>query len=116
MRAVGRSLLALLAGLVVAALLIGAIEMVSVVVYQVPTDPEAVKAALPNLPLGAFLMVLVAHAAGTAAGAVVTALLAGRAPLRHGVLFGVVQLAAGVGNLCSVEHPLWFAVVDVLVF
>jgi len=70
-------------------------------------DPEVFKAFVAGLPVGAFLMILVAWGLGTFAGAWVCARIAGRAKLTHGVVLGALLLVAGVTNMLMIPHPAW---------
>jgi hypothetical protein len=114
MRNAGRSVLAVLAGIVVAMILMIAIEMVSSYLFPLPEgvslhDHEAIRQHIDKLPVTAFLMVLAAWAIGSFAGAWVASRLAGRAKLIHGLIVGAFFLAATIMNLLMIPHPAWMA-------
>ncbi|MFL6193506.1 MAG: hypothetical protein ACJ75H_05005 [Thermoanaerobaculia bacterium] len=116
-----RSILAVLCGALVGGAVILGMELVGTRVFPppaslAPADPESMRAAMAALPLGAFVMVLAGWALGTFAGAWVAARVAGRSPLGHGLAVGLLFLAAGVANMLSLPHPVWFWVVGVLLF
>ena len=116
---VGRSIGAVLAGIVVAVLCVMAIEFLGHKVYPPPPglDPsniESVRAAMKDIPTGALLFVLASWVVGTTVGAAVAAWIALRRPVLHAMIIGVVQLAFGVFNLVMFPHPLWFAVAGVV--
>jgi hypothetical protein len=116
-----RSVLGVVVGVVVAMILIVALELVSSAVYFAPAgiDPanrEALKKGFAGLPVGALLLVLAGYALGTFSGALLAAAVAGRAPVTHGMIIGVLFLAAGIYNLMVIEHPLWFCMASVAVF
>jgi len=118
---VGRSIGAVVAGIVVAVVGVFAIEALGQVVYPPPpgldlTKPESIKAMMKNIPVGALLFVLLAMVVGTAAGGGVAARIAPRKPVLHAMIVGVVLLAFGVMNLVAIPHPTWFAIVNVLTF
>jgi hypothetical protein len=120
-KAAGRSILAVLAGSIVAGVLIAAVEAVSSSVYPLPPgvdhhDYESLRQYVEQLPLGAFLLVLVAWAIGTFAGAWVAARLATRARFAHGLVVGALFLLAGVLNMLMIPHPAWMWAGAVLVF
>jgi MFS family permease len=120
-KAAGRSILAVLAGAIVAGVLIAAVEAVSSAVYPLPPgvdhhDYESLRQHVEQLPLGAFLFVLAAWAIGTFAGAWVAARLATRARFAHGLVVGALFLLAGVLSMLMIPHPAWMWAGAVLVF
>jgi MFS family permease len=120
-KAAGRSILAVLAGVIVGGVLIAAVEAVSSVVYPLPPgvdhhDYESLRQHVEQLPLGAFLFVLAAWAIGTFAGAWVAASLATRARFVHGLVVGAFFLLAGVLNMLMIPHPAWMWAGALLVF
>src|SRR5262245_42848382 len=97
-----RSVLAVLAGAVVAFVLIAAIEILGGKIYPLPADaddPEEMAAAMARAPVGAFLLVLLGWAVGTVGGAWTAARVAGRSHLLHGIAVGALLLCAAVVNL-----------------
>lgn len=65
-----------------------------------------------DVPLGAFVMVLLAHLLGTGLGAWFAVRLGRPDGQRLGLLVGLFMLALAIANLLAFPHPLWFAVVD----
>jgi hypothetical protein len=114
-KAVGRSVGAVLAGIMVAMILMIALEMLSSHLFPLPPgvdlhDHESIRQHIDSLPMGAFAIVLVAWAVGSFAGSWVAARLAGRARLIHGLVIGVFFLAASVMNMLMIPHPLWMEI------
>jgi hypothetical protein len=112
MKAVGRSILAVLAGTIVAGVLISIVEAISSAIFPLPPgldlhDHEAMRQHIDTLPIGAFLMVLAAWAIGAFGGSWVAARLAGRARLVHGSIVGALFLLAAVLNMLMIPHPVW---------
>jgi hypothetical protein len=112
MRSVGRSILAVIGGVVVASVIIAAFETLGGTVFPLPggvdaADPAAVRAVAPDIPAGAFGFVVAGWAAGSLGGAWVAARLAARAPLVHGMVVAVLLLIGGVINMLLIPHPLW---------
>ncbi len=108
-----RSVLAVVAGCLAAFFHIGAIEALSHIVYPLPTGldpsrPETIVAYLKVIPAGALLMIGLAWAVGTFAGAWLAARLAPDAKWSHGMLIGAMFLLFTAGNLASYPHPAWF--------
>ena len=121
MRAVIRSVLTVLAGAIVAGILIAVVEAIGHHVYPPPpgidpTDPESLRTAMESMPLGALVAVLLAWGVGTFAGSWLAARIAGRAGMVHGMVVGVLMLVAGVANMLMIPHPLWFWGAGVAVF
>lgn len=114
-----RSVLAVLAGALVAFVLIAVIELLSGKLYPLHVksgDPEDLAAAMARAPLGALLLLLLGWAVGTAAGAWTAARAAGRSHLVHGLVVGVLLLGAAIENLLAIPHPLWFWIAAVALF
>ncbi|HQR17867.1 MAG TPA: hypothetical protein PK948_05835 [Gemmatimonadales bacterium] len=114
----GRSLLGVLAGFVVAVVVIMVVEMVGMKVYPLPagvdpTDPAALQALMPTLPLGSFLFVLASWLLGTGAGAVVAQRVSKAASRVPGLTLGGLVLAAALYNMWVIPHPTWFVAASV---
>jgi len=112
MKAIGRSVLAVLAGTIVAMILISVVEAISSTLYPPPpgldmNDHEGMRQHIGSLPIGAFLLVLGGWALGAAAGAWVAARLAGRAGLVHGLIVGALFLLAAISTMLMLPHPAW---------
>ena len=116
-----RSILSVVAGAAAAVVLIGVMETAGHLVYPPPAGidmgkPETIKAAMAGMPVGAFLSIILGWGVGTFGGAWVAARLAGRSPLVHGLVIGVLSLSAGVAMMVMMPHPLWVCVLGVAVF
>lgn len=114
-----RSILAVLLGLVVGFLVVVAIELVSHRLYPLPagidpSDAEALAAAVAQMPLGAFLLLLAAWLGGTLLGSWIASRVGrGYVP---GIVVGALFLIAGIANLLMIPHPVWFWAAAVVVF
>ena len=118
-KAVGRSVLAVLAGAIVAGVLIAIAESISVMTYPMPpgVDPHdhaAMREHIQSLPIGAFAFVLVAWSIGAFGGSWVAARLAGRARLTHGLVVGGLFLCCGILTMLMIPHPWWMWVGGIL--
>ena len=114
-----RSVLAILAGALVAFILIAAIELLSGKLYPLHADanrPEEMGKAMARAPVGALLLVLLGWAVGTISGAWTATRTAGRSPLIHGLAVGALLLCAALANLLSFPHPVWFWIAAVALF
>jgi len=107
-----RSVAGVVLGACVATGVIVLVEQISGRMYPPPagmdySDPEAFKSFVAGLPVGGFLMVLVAWGLGTFAGAWVCARTAGRWKVAHAAFIGALLLATGVTNMLMIPHPIW---------
>ncbi len=110
-----RKFFALLAGVMAAITVVGLIEYLAHMMYApaVPPDrhdPEAMRAFVAAMPTGAFLMILLAYAAGTFLGGMITARLARSRAWRFAGSIGALILLFALLNIMMVPHPLWFIV------
>ena len=117
----GRSVLAVLVGVVLAGIVTLVIEALGHLVFPPPEgmdpgDPESIRAFMDQLSVGSLLSVLVAWALGTVAGAWIASRIARRAHLTHGMIVGFLMLAGGIFNLATIPHPMWMTIAGVLLF
>jgi len=111
-----RSVLAVIAAFVVSTVLVIAVELVSTTLFPPPPgldprDQEQLAAWISGLPVGALLLVGLAHALGGFGGGVTGARIGGKGPA---LVFAVVFALGTVVNLFTIPHPTWFAVYDVV--
>jgi hypothetical protein len=117
----GRTILGMLAGVVVAVLVIMAMEMLGHRFYPPPpgldpTDPanEAAFAQfVAAMPFGGKLMLLLAWLLGTFAGALVAARIA-RHQTAAALLVALVVISGVIGMIMSIPHPTWLGILGVL--
>jgi len=108
-----KRVLAVIVGLIAGGILISLVEMVSNYVYPMPgdldtSDLDALAEHIANLPIGAFLMVLLAHMVGGFGAGFVAAKIGGsRGPA---LVVGGLLFALGAITIAMIPHPLWFAV------
>ncbi|HKI33827.1 MAG TPA: hypothetical protein VKA46_18385 [Gemmataceae bacterium] len=117
-----RSIIAVLLGIILAFVVLFALEGIGMLVYPLPegvspNDTEALKKLLPNMPVGAFLLVLLGNAVGSLAGGFLGAWMARRAQATHALIVGTVLMLMGVANLLILPgHPAWFWAASLLVY
>jgi hypothetical protein len=117
----GRTILGMLVGVVVAIAVIMLVEMLGHSVYPPPpgldpTDPanEAAFAAfVAQMPLGAKAMLLLAWLLGTFTGALVAAKIA-RHQTAAALLVALVVMSGVVGMILKIPHPGWLSVCGLL--
>ena len=101
--------------------MVAAIETISSVVYPPPpeldiSDQAALAEYVAALPMGAFLLVLIAHAIGSFVAGGVCTLIAKSTWYLGAGLIGCLLTVAGIVNLVTIPHPTWFAVVDWMLY
>ena len=115
-----RSILAVLAGVLVMAITVAAVQLIGHSVFPPPpgidaSDHEAMVALISTMPAMALAFVLLAYAAGGFLGAYTAATIS-RAHRRGAALaVGVVLLALIAMNFMAIPHPLWMVVAGVLI-
>jgi hypothetical protein len=118
-----RSILAVVAGFVVASVVMMAVETVNGRVLHPQlgriaegmTDREAIRSLLASAPIGAFLVVMAGWAIGSLAGGWLAARVARRAPVGHALVLGALLTLGGIANNLMVPPPLWFWITSLLV-
>jgi hypothetical protein len=114
-----RSVLAVMAGILVGGIVVGLLETPGMFLHPPPPglnlqDPAQIKAHFAAAPLAAQICVAIAWTFGPLVGSFVAARIARRGFLAHGIIVGLVFLAADVFNLRSFPHPAWLAFVGVV--
>lgn len=112
-----RNILAVAAGILVGGLVNGSVIVVSGKVVPLPEgiDPnsaESLKNGIHLLKAQHFLMPFLAHALGTFAGALLTAIIAVNNKLRLALVVGIFYLLGGVAACFMIPAPTWFMVAD----
>jgi hypothetical protein len=107
-----RSALVLLAGVVVAVIVVSIGDAVAGSIYSLPagidrSNPESMRQAVAGLPAAAFLLLLAGWVLAAAVGSYVAARLASHARAIHGLIVAVFVLVATVSNLAAIPHPTW---------
>jgi len=123
MTSIFRSIAAVIAGFVVASIIMTAVEALNGRVFypeiakaaEGVTDRETVRALLASAPAGALLVVIAGWILGSLAGGWTTARIAAHARLRHALVLGALLTLAGIANNLMIPPPLWFWVVGLIV-
>lgn len=105
-----KTVVGVVAGVVVAFLCIFAIEAVSHLIFPPPpgtdfTDPAQVARLMEVMPTAALVMVVVAWFAGALAGGWVANVVAKRA--LAGWIVALLVIAGGVATMVMIPHPAW---------
>jgi hypothetical protein len=117
----GRSILAVVLGVILSVAILIAIEGLNSLFYPLPegfdsSNPEALREYVASLPAPAFVTVVVGWFLGTFVGSSLAARLARRKPAVHAVIVGAILTGAGVLNLRAFPHPLWVWVAGLAAF
>jgi hypothetical protein len=112
--------LAIAAGLLIGLLVVMLGDGVSATVAPLPAgvdaqDPAALRAVMDQIPVLGFVVLLAAVALAGVAGAWVAARLSLSAHMRNAMIVGALLWAATIVNLFTLPHPVWFAVLSVLI-
>jgi len=115
----GKNIAAGIAGIVIAGALVWLVEMVGHSVYPPPpdldfADPEAMRAYIARMPIGAFLFVGGAWFIATLAGTFAACKIGDSKPMTFAIVVGGLMLIATVANLMMIPHPLWFSILGVI--
>ncbi len=116
-----RSILAVIVGFVVGGIVNFAIISINSMLFPLPAgtntqDFAALREAWAAAPLAALLLTIIAHAGGALVGAWVAAKLAGRTPLIHGLIIGVLFLLGGISMVAMLSPTLWFTIADLSLY
>lgn len=114
-----RAIFSIVAGLIVAVAIVFAMNTLSHTIHPPPpgvdlTNPEALRALIADLPVTAFLVILLGWTLGAGFGAYIAVYVAKRAVRWTGYLVGTLVLIASLYNLFTIPHPVWFFVAAVV--
>lgn len=114
-----RTLFAALVGIVVCTVVIGAMQSLNLHWFPAPAgmdfhDPKQVAAHVATLPAAAFAVVLASWLIGSFVGGAVATRLSPQRSRRAGLAPGVFTLIGVVMNIVLYPHPLWMAVLGLL--
>ena len=115
----GRTILAVLAGLLVMVFLVGLIESVGHNLYPVTVNlslnsGEDAGRIMEAMPLGAKVFVIAAWAIGAFGGALVAALVSKLHKRGAALVIAIAMLAAAGYSLVLIPHPWWMAALGLL--
>lgn len=116
-----RSIGAVFAGMLAAALVVGLVESLSHAIYPSPvgldpTDKVAMEAYMRSLPTGAFIMLLVGWFDGTMVGAFLATLMTGGRERWPSLAVGGAMLSGALFTMMQIPHPPWVAMVGIALF
>lgn len=115
-----RNVLAVLAGIVIGAVVNGALIALSPSLIPPPAgvdvnNAESLAKAMPLFEPRHFIMPFLAHALGTLAGALAAYLIAASHKAKFAYAIGVVFLCGGIAACFMIPAPAWFMLLDLVV-
>lgn len=114
----GKNIVAGIAGVVIAVALVWLVEKLGQTVYPPPSDldfanPDAMRAYVKTVPVGALLFVGAAWFVGTLGGTLAACKIGNAKPLTFAVVVGGLMLIATAANLVMIPHPIWFSILGI---
>lgn len=114
----GKNIAAGIVGVIVAVALVWLVEKLGHAVYPPPADldfanPDAMRAYMSSVPLGALLFVAGAWFAGTLGGTIAACKIGTAKPLTYAIVVGGIMLLATAANLIMIPHPVWFSILGI---
>ena len=79
-------------------------------------DVDSLAKAIKDMPDKAFVLLLVNYIICSFLAGMITTLVAKRTSLRPAFVVGIVLTLAGLYNVIYLPHPLWFSVLNLLVY
>ena len=115
----GKNIVAGITGVVIAMAMVWVVEKVGHAVYPPPpdlnfADPDAMRAYIETVPLGALLFVAAAWFIGTLCGTCAACAIGTAKPMIFAMVVGGLMLIATIMNLVMIPHPMWFSILGVV--
>lgn len=112
-----RNIIAVIAAIVTGGVVVYFMDVVGHWIYPVPSGldpsrPETIVDYFKSAPVGALLFVALSQAAGAFSGGFIGTIIS--KTQRIGLIYGMIALVFGVVNLLTVPHPVWLAVLLIL--
>lgn len=119
MNPVLRNTLAVIAGIIIGSIVNMSIILISNSIIPPPdgadnTTMEGLQKTMHLFEVQHFIFPFLAHAIGTFAGAVTTALIAIHHKKKLALVIGAFFLLGGIVSVCSLPSPMWFTFVDLV--
>jgi len=116
-----RSAGACFAGLVAAFVFVLGVEGMSSVLYPLPfgvdpSDLEAIKAHVARYPAGVLLLAAIGWGLGTFVSSWLATRMGHKRHPVHGLAIGAILLALAVVNMLMLPYPIWFWVLNLVLF
>ena len=113
-----RRIISVVVALMVAFAIITAFEQLGPQLFKTPVidsrDPKTISDMMANMPLAAYLWLLLGYAMASLLGGIVAGFISGRNNYIPALMIGVFLTVGSVMNFIMIHHPLWFMVANVL--
>lgn len=113
----GRTILSIVIGVILANVIILGIEAVGHVIFPLPdtlSTPEDLSAFIMSAPPQVLFFPLIAYATGAFLGALACTKVNQTKDWWPGVTVGGVVLLGVVANIGNIDHPSWFSVIAII--
>jgi len=116
-----RNVLAALAGFIVALLVIAGVQYISSILFPMPEgidlqSAEEIRQWVETLPIAALFLVLLSYALGSFLGGMAIGIIAKNKAVAIAIGVGILLTLAGISNLLVIPHPLWFTVINLVLY
>jgi len=116
-----KNILSVLAGLVVALIIIYTFELFGQLFFPPPTEidiksSEAMRELMKNASIGSLIVVLIAYALGSFAGGVAASIIAVNNKSTFAMIVGGLLMVASIINMFMLYHPVWFMILSLLIY
>ena len=113
-----RSILSIIAGVVVGVFGVFLVEMINLSLYPIPvdldvSDPDILNSYTNALPYTAFVLIITAHILGAFIAAFIASMVARSKRFNIGLLAGAILLSFTVWNSFSTGQPNVIAILDI---
>lgn len=110
-----KGVLAVLAGLVVAVLVIFLAQAIEMLIFPPPPNfdpknPEHLKDLALNAPITSQILVLIGYFLGAFIGSTIATIIIKGATWMPALMVGAVLTVLGLINLLAMPHPVWFTI------
>ncbi len=114
-----RSILSIIAGVVVGVFGVFLIEMINLSIYPMPgdldvQDPTQMSSYLKQLPYAAFTLIILAHVVGAFIAAFIAGMVSRSSRFNIGLLAGGVLLFFTIWNAVTIGQPNLISVTDIV--
>jgi hypothetical protein len=116
-----RRILAVVIALIVALGLVMGFEYLGGFLFQHPDvnvkTPTPISDMMANMPVAAFLWILLGYAVSSFVAGLIASLISGRTNVKPALIAGAILMVGGVMNLIIIPyHPLWFIIAHVFAY
>jgi len=113
--------LAVVLGLVLALALVIGVEVMSSIYHPLPpgldpSDPEVIKGHVVRYPSGVLLLAGLGWGLTSFLSAWLATRLGSERHPAHGILVGSILLVAAIANMLMLPYPMWFWILNLVVF